>query len=691
MRITCKGILTLLVILLMGGNNIVGAQHNTDRCFRFIYTNKDFTQASFADTMIMYSDSLISLLGENDKSPFLPYAIYYKGRALIIKQLFDSAKVYMHISIKLSTALSCDSIAAFAGKQMGWLYNEMGDADSSLIFLERALEIYKKNYDTLGIGQCYMTMTGAYLTKSDYAKALEFGLLSNKILRNQKSLLDYNRSFQNLGNVYVVLEQYDKALDIYHNCYETARQMSELDMAAEALTNIAVIHYQLKDYENNEKYLREAISYYEKSGNQKMLTKLNTNLSAFYYQLGKYKEAIESAKVALKWARQLNLKLDEVSVLINLGACYKKIEKYSEAENYYLEALPLAEENDFINELRILYQKLSYLYEEKGNYKLALEYQREHGYVKEYILNESNQKQIAELQAKYEYEENQAHILRLENEKIKNKSDTQKLRDERQKLRTRNYILIGSLGTLALVLFLIVRLYRVKGKKNKIINEQRIRQLEDEKKLLAARSILEGQEKERQRIARELHDGIGVLLSTASIHFSNLKEQDTDKTTLELAGTAYDFLQKAGTEVRRISHNMMPVVLQKFGLCAALEDLFDEVADSSTIEIHHSIAECPERFPEKFEVIIYRIVQEMLNNTLKHAEADRIDFNISISEKTIHIMYRDNGVGFDEKAAGQTRGLGLSGISSRVDYLNGKLHLQTSHGTGCEYRIDIPV
>ncbi|MEA3445885.1 MAG: sensor histidine kinase, partial [Bacteroidota bacterium] len=266
-----------------------------------------------------------------------------------------------------------------------------------------------------------------------------------------------------------------------------------------------------------------------------------------------------------------------------------------------------------------------------------------------------------------------------------------KLQAQHNKVQAQRNIYMGSLGALGLVLFLIIKLFRVKSKNNKIINEQHIRQLEDEKKLLAARSSLEGQENERQRIAHELHDGIGVLLSSASIHFSNLKEKSLDEDTANLASTANDFLKKASSEVRRISHNMMPEVLMKFGLCDALEDIFDEVSDSGNIEIEHTISGSDKRFPEKTEIAIYRIVQEMLNNTLKHANAGHIDFNFSISGKQLMLSYFDDGVGFDVNALNKKTSFGLSGIYSRVDYLNGKLKHDSSIGKGCKYKIEIPI
>jgi signal transduction histidine kinase len=230
----------------------------------------------------------------------------------------------------------------------------------------------------------------------------------------------------------------------------------------------------------------------------------------------------------------------------------------------------------------------------------------------------------------------------------------------------------------------------MRAKKNRIIAEQKIQKLEDEKKLMAAQSILVGQEKERERIARELHDGIGVLLSTASIHFSSV-ESKTDKETSEMIKKANKLLKDASKEVRQISHNMMPGVLSKFGLQEAIEDLFEDVEEAGDMQTDLDIALGDERLAENTEIMIYRIVQEMLNNTLKHAQASAVSMSLTKQNDKLIIEYKDNGVGFDETKLPKNKNLGLLGIRTRAEYLGGSVEMKSEPGKGVYYRITIPL
>ncbi|MCF8370101.1 MAG: sensor histidine kinase [Bacteroidales bacterium] len=664
-------------------DSIASSEIDTLRYFNKLHREEGYNQEISYDSLILYSDSLLLCFNKGQKTALIPFAYYQKGRAFRKKAEFDSAKFNLYLSRNLAIQNHYDSIKADAEILIGLLYQELGQIDSAKFFLEQSLESYRLQYDTIGMAKSCFLLAAVYSAMADYPLALQYALKSDRLSKNQRNPHNYHLSLLNTANIYEKLNEYDKALEMYDHCYAESLALTDWETAARALTNRAVIHFRHKEYLEAEIVFLEAIEFFKNSENRKMQARLYSNISLVYNKLGKLKKANVAAISSLQIAEELNLMYDQISALINLGMYAKQESKYPKAEKFYLKALELSQKEGFRNETLKLYYNLANLNAIQGKFEQAYQYRISHSELKDSIINETKTKQIAELNAKYETEEKQARILALENEQTKKELANQKLRSQRN-------IYLGSLGALGLVLFLIVRLYRLKSKKDKIINEQRIRQLEDEKKLLAARSVLEGQEHERQRISRELHDGIGVLLSTASIHFSNLKEKSKDIETVQMARTANDFLQKASNEVRRISHNMMPVVLQKFGLCDALEDLFDEVAEAGNIEIDHTIESTHKRFPENIEVVIYRIVQEMINNTLKHANANHINFSFTTSGENIHLLYKDDGKGFDPKKFHGKGSFGLSGIYSRIDYLNGKLILETAPGKGCSYFIEVP-
>jgi signal transduction histidine kinase len=284
---------------------------------------------------------------------------------------------------------------------------------------------------------------------------------------------------------------------------------------------------------------------------------------------------------------------------------------------------------------------------------------------------------IAELQAKYEKKEDEAKILRLEN-------------SNKQKALERNRIL-GSSVAVVLLLILTLIFFRYRSRKNRVIAAQRIQQLEDEKKIIEAQSVMVGQERERKRIAQELHDSLGVLLSTAKIHFKKVVSKTTDENIHDLVEKADNLLKDASEEVREISHNIMPGVLSKLGLSEAIEDLLDEVEDAGKVEVNYQVEEIPDRLPENTEIMLFRVVQELVNNTLKHAEATRIDFILQRSGTHIRIEYTDNGKGFNPDTVQEDKSLGLSGIRSRIDFLKGILTIDSQPNGGARFNISIPI
>jgi signal transduction histidine kinase len=225
--------------------------------------------------------------------------------------------------------------------------------------------------------------------------------------------------------------------------------------------------------------------------------------------------------------------------------------------------------------------------------------------------------------------------------------------------------------------------------KGRIVAEQKIRQLEEEKKLLAAKSLVEGQEEERKRIAQELHDGLGVLLSTTKMHFSAVS--DSTPEARPLIEKATKMLEQATTDVRKISHNMMPGLLTKLGLFEAVADLFEKLSETESVNIKFDIPEDEKRLAENKEIMIYRIIQELVNNTLKHAEAENIEFRMTFLGDKLEIYYSDDGKGFDMVEKLDSKSIGLTSLQSRINFLNGKLRFHSDPGKGVIYNLEVPV
>ncbi len=193
-------------------------------------------------------------------------------------------------------------------------------------------------------------------------------------------------------------------------------------------------------------------------------------------------------------------------------------------------------------------------------------------------------------------------------------------------------------------------------------------------------AIIETEERERKRIAEELHDGLGQLLSTARLNISAVDSPLPDKDA-QLWKNSLALLDEACSEVRTISHNMMPGALIRSGLIEAVNDLADKINDSGKIQVVFN-TELEQRFPETVEIAVYRIVQEILNNMIRHSGADQITIDMKIVNARLQLHIADNGRSFDVSTIATSEGIGWKNIYSRVEILNGEIDVKSEKGKG---------
>jgi len=224
-----------------------------------------------------------------------------------------------------------------------------------------------------------------------------------------------------------------------------------------------------------------------------------------------------------------------------------------------------------------------------------------------------------------------------------------------------------------------------------MLSEERIAKLEQEREVMNLQSMLYAQEEERRRIARDLHDGIGALLSAVKLHINNIESEIKKLTELDILKSTEEVIDRANSEVRRVAHNMMPGVLVKLGLFEGIEDFFDRMRESAKIKISFTYDDFEDRFENKTEVMIYRIVQELVNNTLKHASASEIKLMIKRTPDGLQMNYKDDGMGFDATIVEDPENFGLSGIKSRVNFLEGAMTVSSVQGQGVHFIISVPL
>jgi signal transduction histidine kinase len=578
---------------------------------------------------------------------------------------------YMHLSEKIGDS----SNIAKSYLEMGNVLRRLGSHRLAIYYHRLSLDIYLDLNMPLGIISNYNSMGSLYKQTAQYDSAAYFYTQSLNLIKEAGLEVNFATLYQNLGSLYRILGDYVNA----KKYLEMAIDFVDMEKGKDKLVDI---YMKLGNVASEEMQLDTALHYYKMAeviyrelDDQRGINDLYINYGTVFKNKGIMDLAENNFNLALKYYKQQNIPEGIIVAWQDLASIYTERQEYAKALNTLDSCLKLSQDTRLDRERLSTLLLISDIHYEMGNYRLSHDFYNKHIILKDSIYKLKRDEIIADLRIRHFRKLDQAKILALENENLK-------------KTRQRNRYMFGVVGIISLSIFLILYL-RLKARKNRIIAEQRIRQLEEEKKLLAARFLVEGQEEERKRIATELHDGLGVLLSATKMQFTSIK--DTKPENKPLIEKATKFLEQASNDVRKISHNMMPGLLTKLGLCEALEDLFEKIDESEGVTAYCEIKGARERLPENQEIMVYRIVQEMVNNTLKHAEASNIKLKIDVLPGKLDIRYSDNGKGFNVEEMLEKKSIGLQSIKSRVKFLDGSVSIESEAGKGTVYELLIPV
>ena len=243
------------------------------------------------------------------------------------------------------------------------------------------------------------------------------------------------------------------------------------------------------------------------------------------------------------------------------------------------------------------------------------------------------------------------------------------------------------------ILFLRQRMARKEliSRQEKMLHDQRVVELEREKRLLAMTGMIEGQEAERSRVAQDLHDGLGALLASVKAHFDLIQSKVQSNGHSEVFRKTTALVDHACEEVSRISRNMMPKALAENGLVPALQDLGLLAGEGYGLRVDIETRGMEERLDETTEVMIFRIFQELVSNVGKHAKANTMLLQCVRSEDELFLLVEDDGIGFEYITAIENGGLGLGSVQSRVGFLNGEVEFDARQNKGTSVSINIPL
>jgi two-component system NarL family sensor kinase len=591
---------------------------------------------------------------------------------------FEKALNYGKTELKLAEKLKDSASVALANSDIGNCFTRVNNLKSALEYHLKAYVLREK----LGLKQkaagSISNIAVIYKQLGNYKDALDYMHRSLKIYEESGDEPKQALVLGNIGDAYLDYSKLDAAKESFESAIILAKKHNSNSSLANSYYGLTQYYFLKKEYTLALKYGRIAEKYLKLLNIQSDLVTLYNTYGQIYFETGNYKLAMWYYNQSLPFREFMKDKLGIASCYKNIGYCYFKINDDKKAEVYLNKSIVLFKELNSKDYLREAYKLLGDIYEKKQDYIKSLQYFKASASVKDSIYNKQQSDKINELQITYQTNKKIQQITLLNKE-----NKIQKLL-----LFKRNLFLAIALATIFITLLVSYLLYN----RSKLKQETRL-QLEIIKQQdFSTKAVLDAEEKERKRIAGDLHDGVGQLFSVVRMNLSGLLERaklgnESDKI---LAEKTLALVDESCKEVRSISHQMMPNVLLKSGLADAIKNFIDKI-DKETLKIHLQTFGLKNRLESNVETVLYRVIQETVNNVIKHAEATELDIQLVKEDESITATIEDNGKGFNTLQLKGLEGLGLKNIRTRVEYLKGTVDFDSSIGRGTVVSVWIPL
>ena len=613
---------------------LVSAKEDTNKV-KTLLRLANYYETNNQDSSVYYLEKSKDL---STSLKFIKGIYYYYAQSSIVsftKGDYDKAMEENYKGLNLARQLKDSSFVITMLNHIGIVYGLRQNYKEQLDYALQVNNVVEAIKDSSRLSQTWHNLANCYNALSQYRKGVDYALVSIQIYAKYKKRNDYiNRAYSTLGQGYQELQMNDSALYYYDKAIEESVRL-------------------------NDKYAEAGIYGYKSN----LLAKLN-----------RFSEMLNVSEKSLALAKELQSRQMVANALITVASARFFNGKNVEARKNINEALEIATKDSLRLELFNSYDLLPYIAAREEDYATVVWAKKKADSIHEVVLSDQIIKNTAELEKKYETEKKNTQ-LKLQQVQLERKSIL-------------NYILIGSAITLLLFSLLTYRTYKQKQR----LQQQRIRELEKDKQLVVVDSMLKGQEEERGRLAKDLHDGLGGLLSGVKFSLSNMKDNlIVTPDNMAVFERSLDMIDTAIKELRRVAHNMMPEILTKFGLDEALKEYCNAINATKLLSIKYQSHGMEIRIDPSAEIILYRIIQELLNNMLKHAAATEAFVQLIRENSRLNLVVEDNGKGFDTGLPENNKGAGWANIRSRVEYLKGQLDLHSEQGKGTLVTIEFNI
>lgn len=603
----------------------------------------------------------------------------------------DSAKAFSFYqqALKLAQLEPNKPLESRVWVDLGRLQFNFGHYQKAIGFYSKAYEVARTSNNELGRGKAMQAIGNAYYMLNEPEKSTRFLLNAARIQEKVADTLNLAITYSTLASVFEDANQLQEALKYALESQALSKAVNKHRAYANACINAAIIYLKLDSLKAMQESLEKALSVFPWIEEKNYKLSFFQNISALNFDSENYQKANKYADSALVYLREQSDSPQKTAIQMSKGLALLKLGKIDEAQELLAEANKRATQEKDFQILREIHLSLSEAFVEQGNWKEAYLNHALYSAFHDSLLNAEAYEKAAELATQYESEKKAIALEKLRRE---NQLNAQLYEKQRA-------LLISLSAAVLLGLLLFILLYWNQKRKNQLIRKnnelqaEQIKRLETEKQNTILDSMLKGEENERSRVAKDLHDGVGSLLSGVKLSLSSMQGNlIVNPNHASLFDRSLRQLDDAIREMRRVAHNMMPEALIQKGLLSAITSLCAGIEESGGPKIHFEHHGIEGRLPSSYEIILYRLVQELANNTLKHAQAQQIVIQLSIHDQLLTLEYEDDGRGFDPQLWEKSTGIGFYTMKSRVEYLRGKVHLQSrlQHGTSFLIEFNLP-
>ncbi|CAN5176877.1 ATP-binding protein [soil metagenome] len=476
--------------------------------------------------------------------------------------------------------------------------------------------------------------------------------------------------YNDLGKLYRKIGPYSRSHEFYNRAMSIYRQAGDKSGIATIYNESGVLDEYEGKFDDAIKNYRASLEIKKQLNDQAGIAYSLNFIAGVYAQMKNFTEAEAYNTQVLHIREQLKDSFTIALTYTYFGSIYSMQGNLKKAEESILKANAIVQSLGYRDLLRNNYTELSSIADKAGDYKKSLAYFKLAAALKDSIYKTETNRQVEELSAKYETTEKEKQIQQQQFEITK-----------------RNYWIVAITGVLLLSSLPAYSFYRRHRLKQQAQLQATIMQQQD----IATKAVIEAEERERKRIASELHDGVGQMMSAARMNLSAIKsnllfadpeqENNFDHIT--------SLIDESCQEVRTVSHNMMPNALLKTGLGAALREFIEKV-NNQVLKINFYTEGLNDRINANTETMLYRVVQECVNNVIKHSGASLLDISLIKDADGISATIEDNGQGFNATDISKFEGIGLKNIKSRISFLKGTIEWNSAPGSGTLVAIHIP-